>query len=96
MEWSADDDNQLAEMMRRHDAGEDVTARPGDTTVPHWAMAAILFGLVALTGSVFAVVVVVAFGAVWWLLRTAETTAPREREDDPSDRGPFGGPGIWL
>ncbi|OLT10710.1 hypothetical protein BJF78_05210 [Pseudonocardia sp. CNS-139] len=97
MEWSADDDQQLAEMMRRHDAGEDVETRPGETAVPYWVMATIILGLVSLTGSVFAVVVVVAFGAVWWLLRTAETTAPHEeREDDPSDRGPFGGPGIWL
>jgi hypothetical protein len=64
--------------------------------VPHWATAAILFGLVALTGSIFAVVVVVAFGAVWWLLRTADDTTTSEREDDPSDQGPFGGPGIWL
>jgi hypothetical protein len=96
MEWNAEDDHQLAEVMRRHDAGEDVCARPGETTVPDWAMAAILLGLVALTGSIFAVVVVVAFGAVWWLLRTADATVPREREDDPSDQGPFGGPGIWL
>jgi hypothetical protein len=96
MEWSADDDQQLAEVLRRHDAGEDVCARQGETTVPNWAMAAILLGLVALTGSIFAVVVVVAFGAIWWLLRTADTTVPPEHEDDPSDRGPFGGPGIWL
>jgi hypothetical protein len=96
MEWSAEDDHQLAEVMRRHDAGEDVCVRPGETTVPHWATAAILFGLVALTGSIFAVVVVVAFGAVWWLLRTADDTTTSEREDDPSDQGPFGGPGIWL
>jgi hypothetical protein len=97
MEWNADDDHELAEVMRRHDAGEDAGARPGDTTVPGWAMVAILLGLVGLTGSIFAVVVVVAFGAVWWLLRTADAAAPHERhEDDHSDRGPFGGPGIWL
>jgi hypothetical protein len=96
MEWSADDDQQLAEVMRRHDAGEDVSVRPGETTVPHWVTATILLGLVALTGSIFAVVVVVAFGAVWWLLRTADTTAASQHEDDPSDHGPFGGPGIWL
>ena len=96
MEWSAEDDQQLAEVMRRHDAGEDVSARPGETTVPDWAMAAIVLGLIALTGSIFAVVVVVAFGAVWWLLRTAETGISHEREDDSSDQGPFGGPGIWL
>jgi hypothetical protein len=96
MEWNADDDQQVAEVIRRHDAGEDVCVRPGETTVPDWAIAAILLGLVALTGSVFAVVVVVAFGAVWWLLRTADAAAPRERQDDSSDPGPFGGPGIWL
>ena len=96
MEWSAEDDQQLAEVMRRHEAGEDVRARPGETTVPVWVMATILLGLVALTGSIFALVVVVAFGAVWWLLRTADATTPRERTDDSSDQGPFGGPGIWL
>jgi hypothetical protein len=96
MEWTADDDQQLAEAVRRHDAGEDPCARPGDTTVPEWAMITILLGLVALTGSVFAVVVVAAFGSVWWLLRTADAVEPSERDSGREARGPFGGPGIWL
>jgi hypothetical protein len=51
---------------------------------------------VALTGSVFAVVVVAAFGSVWWLLRTADAVEPSERDAGREARGPFGGPGIWL
>jgi hypothetical protein len=96
MEWTSDDDRLLAEAVRRHDAGEDPCARPGDTTVPEWAMVAILLGLVALTGSVFTVVVVAAFGSVWWLLRTAETGPPRDEAGHEAHGGPFGGPGIWL
>ena len=96
MEWTADDDQQLAEAVRRHSAGEDLRARPGETTVPEWAMITIVLGLVALTGSVFAVVVVAAFGSVWWLLRTADAVEPHERDAGREARGPFGGPGIWL
>jgi hypothetical protein len=96
MEWTADDDHQLDEAVRRHDAGEDLCALPGETTVPEWAMVAIVLGLVALTGSVFAVVVVAAFGSVWWLLRTADAVELRDRDAGREARGPFGGPGIWL
>jgi hypothetical protein len=96
MEWTPDDDRLLAEAVRRHDAGEDLCARPGETTVPEWAMVAILLGLVALTGSLFTIVVVAAFGSVWWLLRTADTDAPRDQDAGREAHGPFGGPGIWL
>lgn len=96
MEWTTDDDHQLADAIRRHDAGEDLCARPGETTVPIWALAAIALGLVALTGSVFAFVVVAAFGSVWWLLRTGDDPLPPEDGDDREVSGPFGGPGIWL
>jgi hypothetical protein len=96
MEWTADDDHQLAEAVRRHDAGEDLRARPGETTVPEWVMVAIILGLVALTGSVFAFVVVAAFGSVWWLLRTADAVETHDRDPGREARGPFGGPGIWL
>jgi hypothetical protein len=96
MDWTTDDDRQLAEAVRRYDAGEDPCVRPGETTVPEWAMIAIVLGLVALTGSVFMVVVVAAFGSVWWLLRTADDTEPSDSEYGREARGPFGGPGIWM
>ncbi|WP_219416211.1 hypothetical protein [Pseudonocardia nigra] len=95
--WTADDDRQLAEAVRLLHAGEDVNTRPGETCVPHWVMVALLLGLVALTGSAVAVVLVAAVGAVWWLLHTEATAEPRDgQEDGPVPRGPFGGPGIWL
>jgi hypothetical protein len=96
MTWTTDDDQQFAEAVRRHESGEDPGLRPGESTVPEWVMATIVLGLVALTGSVFAVVVVAAFGSVWWLLRTADAVEPDEHEADREARGPFGGPGIWL
>jgi hypothetical protein len=96
MEWTTEDDQQLADAIRRHDAGEDVRARPGETTVPDWAMAAIVLGLVALTGSLFIVVVVVAFGSVWWLQRAADGLEPRARTTGRADGGSFGGPAAWL
>jgi hypothetical protein len=98
--WTADDDHQLAEAVRRMRAGEDVDARQGETTVPGWVMIAIVLGLVALTGSAVAVVMVGATGMVWWLLRTEGGDRAGKRADDPphgpAPRGPFGGPGIWL
>jgi hypothetical protein len=95
--WTAEDDRQVAEAVRLRQAGGDERTRPGETAVPHWVMAAIVLGLVALTGSPVAVVLAAAIGAVWWLLRTEETAAPVSgSEDGEVPRGPFGGPGIWL
>jgi hypothetical protein len=96
MEWTADDDRLVADAVRRHEAGEDPCARPGETTVPHWTMVVIVLGLVALTGSVFAVVVVAAFGSVWWLLRTADAGDQGDRDAGREAHGPYEGPGLWL
>jgi hypothetical protein len=65
---------------------------PGDTTVPVWALASIVLGLLALTGSLVILCLVGTAAILVWL---AYVGSKGDGASGRASRGPLGGPGPW-
>jgi hypothetical protein len=67
---------------------------PGDTSAPTWVLASIVFGLLALTGSITLLSFITAAVVITWVIYAGRPNEGDERVADHPFRGGLGGSGL--